>query len=80
MADRILPKTLPKKIQKALRTLGPVPFSRKLHFRQYRDEELHGMLQDLLDAGGVRAWLAEFNVSEHHKILAGHIGDLLGKG
>jgi hypothetical protein len=34
--------------------------------REYTDSELHEMLQDLLDAGGEKAWMAEMNIRAFH--------------
>jgi hypothetical protein len=75
MGKRILPKSLPKHILKkiqyyAAREVG-IPESKmdECSKREYTDKDLHGMLQDLLDAGGLRGQVAEVNISIHHQSL-----------
>ncbi len=74
MVARILPKSLPKYILKKANSLNDDRLSKHVgkepHERHLSDEELHGMLQDLLDAEGWRAWSAEFNLIVHHDVLA----------
>jgi hypothetical protein len=71
MADRILPKSLPRYILKKANSYLPATLKAlghecKNYDRRFTDTEVHGMLQDLLDSGSYRGWAAEFNIEVQH--------------
>ncbi len=69
MAARILPKSLPRDILKRANARFEhdlLEFECKRYPRSLSDKEVHGMLQDLLDAGGLHAWNIEFKITLYH--------------
>ena len=67
---RILPKTIPGYILKKANSYLPLSTDNKEWLeREYTDEQVHEMLQDLLDFGGETGRMGEVNVMVFHQNL-----------